>query len=243
MKKVPNRGLPPENAEYLLSRNSKPVKLVREVETSLAYVAGVILGDGYLSSDGYRLSATFDDPDYMEAFTSAISEFLPESSPRIKDNGTSTVVTYGSRIFNEMLSRIFGIPKGRKSAAWDVPDIILTNDDLVRYFIAGLFDADGSVDESGPAVILTTKSESAARKIWYALQRLGIISTVSKVRNRGFKEGHIFRVIVSGVEDLKKFDSLIPLSHSRKREKLEVILKEKRPYRGRHTYRFRYRLR
>lgn len=54
MKKVPpNRGVPPEDAEYLLSRNSKPVKLVREVGTSLAYVAGVILGDGYLSSDGY----------------------------------------------------------------------------------------------------------------------------------------------------------------------------------------------
>lgn len=237
MKKVPNRGVPPEDAEYLLSRNSKPVKLVREVGTSLAYVAGVILGDGYLSSDGYNLSVTFDDPDYMNSFTSAMSEFLPESAPRIKDNGTSTVVTYGSRIFNEMLSRIFGIPRGKKSSIWDVPDVVLTNDDLMRYFIAGLFDADGSVDETGPAVILTTKSESAARKIWYALQRLGIISTVSRVRNRGFKEGHIFRVIISSVEDLKKFDALIPLSHSRKREKLKAILKEKRPYRGRYTYR------
>nr|WP_206205868.1 ATPase, T2SS/T4P/T4SS family [Thermococcus sp. Bubb.Bath] len=237
MKRVLNDGLPPENAEYLLSRNSKPVKLIREVKNNLAYAAGVILGDGYLSSNGYYLSATFDDSAYMSAFTSAVSEFLPESAPRIRDNGTSTVVTYGSRIFNEMLFRIFGIPKGKKSAVWDVPDIVLTSDDLMRYFIAGLFDADGSVDENGPAVILTTKSESAARKVWYALQRLGIISTVSRVKNRGFKESPIFRVIVSGVEDLKKFDSLIPISHSRKREKLRVLLKEKRPYRGRHTYR------
>ncbi|ASJ01959.1 secretion system protein [Thermococcus profundus] len=237
MKKVPNRGMPPKNAEYLLSKNSKPVKLVREVGNSLAYTAGVILGDGYLSSNGYYLSVTFDDPSYMNAFTSAISKFLPESEPRIRDHGTSKVVTYGSRIFSEVLSRIFGIPKGKKSAVWDVPDIVLTNDDLMRYFIAGLFDADGSVDENGPAVIITTKSESAARKIWYAFQRLGIISTVSRVKNRGFKEGTIFRVIVRGVEDLRKFESLIPLSHSRKREKLRRILREKRPYRGRHTYR------
>ncbi len=233
---VPNDGLPPEKVQFLLSVNSNPVKLVREVDERLAYAVGVVLGDGYLSSDGYYLSATFDDPDYMGAFIDSLSGFLPGSVPSIKDNGTSKVVTYGSKIFVDFLSKAFGIPRGEKGS-WDVPHLVLSNDELMRHFLAGLFDADGYVDPNGPSVVLTTKSENAARKVWYALQRLGIISTVTRVKNRGFKEGYIFRVTVSGVEDLKKFRSLIPLRHSRKRAKLEEILAEKKAYRGRRTYR------
>lgn len=237
MIKVPNNGIPPEKAQFLLSVNSNLVKLIREVDDNLAYLAGVLLGDGYIASNGYYLSATFDDEAYMEAFLSVTSKFLPNYTPQIKFNGKSTIVTVRSKIFAEMLSRIFNIPKGKKSEIWAVPDVVLSNDDLMRYFIAGLFDADGYVDESGPSVILTTKSENAARKIWYALQRLGIISTVSRVKNRGFKEGEVFRISVSGVEDLKKFAKLIPLHHSRKESKLEGILKSKKAYRGRRTYR------
>ncbi|RKX45846.1 MAG: secretion system protein, partial [Thermotogae bacterium] len=237
MIKVPNDGLSPEEAQYLASVNSHPVKLVKEIDGSLAYIAGVILGDGYISSNGYHISATFDDEEYMDAFVDAVSNFILNYAPQIRNNGKSTVVTIGSKIFAEMLSRIFGIPKGRKSEIWDVPDVVLSNDDLMRYFIAGLYDADGYVDESSLAIILTTKSENAARKIWYALQRLGIISTVSRVKNRGFKDGEIFRVIISGIEDMNKFARFIPLHHSRKRAKLEEILRTKKSYRGRRTYR------
>ncbi|WP_175060060.1 ATPase, T2SS/T4P/T4SS family [Thermococcus sp. 2319x1] len=237
MVKVPNDDLPPEKAQYLSSVNSHHVKLIREVDEKLSYIAGVILGDGYISSNGYYISATFDDEDYMEAFVSAVSNFIPNYVPHMKGNGKSTVVTVGSKIFAEMISRIFGIPKGKKSEIWDVPDIVLSNDDLMRYFIAGLFDADGHVDESGPSIVLVTKSENAARKIWYALQRLGIISTVSRVKNREFKEGEIFRVIIGGIEDLTKFAKFIPLRHSRKRAKLMEILNTKKAYRGRKTRR------
>jgi len=232
--KVPNDGIPPEMAQYLISVNSKPVRIVREVDEKLSYTVGVILGDGYISSNGYYVSATFDDSSYMNAFTSALSEFLPESEPEIKRNEGYTVVTYGSKIFAEFLHRAFRIPKGRKENL-DVPDLVLSNDELLRYFIAGLFDADGYVDENGPAIILTTKSENLARKVWYALQRLGIISTVSRVRNKGYKEGVIFRVAVRGVGDLIRFNRLVPLRHSMKKARLEELIRKYRPHRGKRT--------
>ncbi|HDZ36209.1 MAG TPA: secretion system protein [Thermococcus sp.] len=232
--KVSNDGIPPEMAQYLLSINSKPVKIVREVSERLSYAVGVLLGDGYLSSDGYYLSATFDDESYMNAFTSSISEFLPESEPQVKRESACTVVTYGSKPFAEFLHRAFGIPKGRKEQI-DVPDLVLSNDELLRHFIAGLFDADAYVDEKGPAVVLTTRSENLARKVWYALQRLGIISTVSRVKNRGYKEGAIFRVTVRGIDDLLKFYRCIPLRHSRKKAKLEELIRKHRAYRGKRT--------
>ena len=232
--KVPNDGIPPEEAQYLISVNSRPVRIVREVNEKLSYAVGVILGDGYISSNGYYVSATFDDSSYMNAFISALSEFLPESEPEIKRNNGYTVLTYGSKIFAEFLHRVFGIPKGRKEKI-DMPDLVLSNDDLLRYFIAGLFDADGYVDEKGPAVILTTKSENLARKVWYALQRLGIISTVSRVKNRGYKEGVIFRVTVRGVDDLIRFNRSVPLMHSRKKAKLEELIRKYRAYRGKRT--------
>ncbi|NJE61822.1 secretion system protein [Thermococcus sp. 21S7] len=232
--KVPNDGIPPEMAQYFLSLNSKPVRIVREVNESLSYAVGVLLGDGYISSDGYYLSATFDDESYMNAFTSAMAEFLPESEPQVKRESAYTVVTYGSKPFAEFLHRAFGIPKGRKERI-DVPDLVLSNDDLLRHFIAGLFDADAYIDENGPAVVLTTRSENLARKVWYALQRLGIISTVSRVKNRGCKEGIIFRVTVRGVDDLIRFHRSIPLRHSKKKEKLEELIRKYKPHRGKRT--------
>jgi len=236
-KKVKNNGLPPEDAEYLMSINSAPVRIVRELDDKLSYIAGVILGDGYISSNGYYISATFDDERYMSAFINAVKEYLPNSEPIIKDNRTSKVVTFGSKIFAEMLSRIFSIPKGKKSDNWDVPDAVLHSEDFIKHFIAGLFDADAYVDSKGPSIMLITKSESGARKIWYALQRLGIISTVSKQKNRGFKEGYIFRVIVRDIEDLKKFYELIPLQNAKRKEELRKIIENKKSYRGNHVYR------
>lgn len=232
--KIPNDGIPPEKAQYLLSINSKPVKVVHEVNESLSYVLGVIVGDDYISSEGCHLSATFDDSSYMNAFTSAISEFLPESEPQSGGESSYTAVTYGSQIFSELLHRTFGTPKGGKNNL-DVPDLVLSNDELLRHFIAGLFDADAYVDEKDPAIILTTRSENLARKIWYALQRLGIISTVSRGGNRGYKEGVILTVTVRGVENLTRFNNLIPLRHSRKRAKLEKILRKYKSHREKRT--------
>lgn len=62
MIKVPNNGIPPEKAQFLLSVNSNLVKLIREVDDNLAYLAGVLLGDGYIASNGYYLSATLNFP-------------------------------------------------------------------------------------------------------------------------------------------------------------------------------------
>lgn len=167
MKKVFNRGVLLEDVEYLLFRNLKLVKFVCEVGISFVYVVGVILGDGYFLLDGYNFLVIFDDFDYMNFFILVMLEFLLELVLWIKDNGMSMVVIYGFRIFNEMLLRIFGILRGKKLLIWDVFDVVFMNDDFMRYFIVGLFDVDGFVDEIGFVVILIIKSESVVRKIWY----------------------------------------------------------------------------
>ena len=55
---------------------------------------------------------------------------------------------------------------------------------------------------------------------------------MSRVKNRGYKEDVIFRVIVRGVENLVRFYTYIPLRHSRKKAKLEKIIKKHKAHRG-----------
>jgi len=227
-RKVKNTGTPPENAEYLMSLNSLPVKIVRELEEKLAYIVGVILGSGHISSNG--ISATFDDEGCMRAFINAVKEHLPNSRSIIKDNGTGKVVTFNSKIFAEMLSRIFSIPKGKKLERWNVPDAVLHSRNSIRHFIAGLFDGNASV--SGDSITLITKSESGARKIWHALQRLGIISTVSRHGNGN----HTFRVMIRGIENLKRFYENIPINNTKRKKALQEIVENKKNYRGSYVY-------
>ncbi|MEM0358411.1 MAG: ATPase, T2SS/T4P/T4SS family [Candidatus Hadarchaeales archaeon] len=230
-RKVPNNGGEELwRAEFMLSPNSHPVRIPSSISTELAYLAGVVCGDGYLSSDGYFTSVTFDDEEYLEEFIRCARIYLPGYEFRGRREGKFCRLDLGSKIFSEVLAKVFGIPRGSKAASWTVPDLVLVRREILSSYLAGLFDADGSVDAGTPSIMLTTKSEEGARKVWYGLQRLGIPAVVRKYENGG--KGALYRVMVRGVENLERFLRTIPMHHGRKRRELERVVREQRSYRG-----------
>ncbi|MEM3012330.1 MAG: ATPase, T2SS/T4P/T4SS family, partial [Candidatus Hadarchaeales archaeon] len=232
-RKVPNNGGDELwRAEFMLSPNSHPVRIPSSISTELAYLAGVVCGDGYLSSGGYFTSATFDDEEYLEEFIRCARIYLPGYEFRGRREEKFCRLDLGSKIFSEVLARVFGIPRGSKAASWTVPDLVLVRREILSSYLAGLFDADGSVDAGTPSIMLTTKSEEGARKVWYGLQRLGIPAVVRKYENRGWGKGALYRVMVRGVENLERFLKTIPMHHGRKRRELERVVREQRSYRG-----------
>ena len=219
-------------AEFLVSQNSHPVRLPSELEPKLSYLLGVLLGDGCVESKGY-LSATFDDRGYLDGFVEALRSYLPTAEFRPQVHGEWYLLRVGSRILSEMLVGMFNLPRGKKSDGWRLPPFVLGSDDEnLAHFLAGLFDSDASVDPKQPAVIFVTKSKEAAFEVGYALQRLGMLPVVKTYPNRGFGRAELCRVILRGVENLRRFAEVIPLRHSRKREALKRILSKQKTHRG-----------
>jgi flagellar protein FlaI len=236
-KKIPNNGGKYiHEAEFLVSENANPVRIPKEISSELAYLVGAVCGDGCIYSNDYYTSVTFDDDGYLQEFVECAKIYLPSYDfDRAMRGDNSVRLDIGSKIFSEMLVKVFEIPKGKKSASWVVPNVILRSENqALAHFIAGLFDADASIDKNAPAVILVSKSESAARKISYALARFRIPAVVKKYHNRGFGGGSLYRVIIRGVANLRKFKDAIPMQHTRKLAKLNRILKTQKTYRGTH---------
>lgn len=234
--RVPNNGGDlREDAEFLTSQNANPVKIPRKVSPNLAYITGAICGDGAVHSRGYSVSVTFDDENYQQEFIDSAKSYIPSynfgTSTKIRENFSELEIR--SKIFSDILTEIFGIKKGKKSDNWDLPKKILqSGDEELSQFLAGLFDADASIDPNSPGVILVTKSELAARGVSYALSRLGIVSVVKDYENKGFGDGVLYRVIVRGIKNLKRFEEKIPLQHERKKSQLGKILENQEEYRG-----------
>jgi len=219
-------------AEFLVSQNSHPVRLPPELEPKLSYLLGVLLGDGCVESEGY-LSATFDDRGYLDGFLEALRSYLPTAEFRPQVHGGWYLLRVGSKILSEMLVDMFNLPRGEKSDGWRLPPLVLGSDDEnLAHFLAGLFDADASVDPKQPAVIFVTKSKGAAFEVGYALQRLGMLPVVKTHPHRGSGRTELCRVILRGVENLRRFAEVIPLRHSRKREALKRILSRQKTHRG-----------
>ncbi len=234
--KVPNNGGEwREEADYLVSQNANPVKIPRKVTPELAYITGAISGDGAVHSRGYTVSVTFDNMNYRREFVDCVQSYLPDYDFDASSSFSESFseVEIRSKIFSDILTEIFGIQKGKKPNNWDIPRKILqSGDEEVKQFLAGLFDADASMDSEGPSIILVTKSELAARKVSYALSRLGIISVVKDYENKGFGDEELYRVIVRGIKNLKKFKENIPLRHGRKKSQLDKVLENQDEYRG-----------
>ena len=228
-----NGGRELERAEFMWNPHGHPLRVPATVSPELAYLAGVVCGDGCLSPDGYCTSVTFDDEEYLGEFVRCARSYLPGYDFRVRREGESSCrLDLGSRLFSGMLERVFGIPRGKKAAGWTVPDLVMLQGRTLSSYLAGLFDAGGSVDAGTPSIMLATESEEGARKVWYGLQRLGIPAAVRKHENGGRGKGVLYRVVVSGVENLERFLKKVPLHHGRKRRELERAVGGQRPCRG-----------
>ncbi len=146
--------------KYFGSTNGKQTKLPKVIDYKLAYLIGVIFGDGHLADPNnchdkfstYNSELRITDQD-KETFIllGSIFEELFDYKPTIYSEQSKRDRTYYSfAIRIKSMHRFFmvvcGMPVGNKSGKLKIPEIIKNAPlDLQKWFIAGFFDADGSI--------------------------------------------------------------------------------------------------
>ena len=147
---------------------SKSVKVPKEIDEDLAYLAGALISDGHLSK-GDIFFCSFE-----ESFRKTIQERLLKVFGRYysskDENRTHLCSLFAPFFFN----KVFGIPIGNKSRIVKVPEVIFKSDNkVISSFLRGLFDGDGT---ASAGVSYKTYSKELAEGVTYLLSRLGIYS-------------------------------------------------------------------
>jgi len=161
----------------------KGLKLPTKLTRDLAYIVGVLAGDGNIfvreNKHDYRIKCVGNPKDEKEFYKNILSPIFKKVfninlDIRLQDSGT----TYGFYIYSkalvEYLTTIFELPKGKKYNKLKVPRIIRKNK-LVVHFIRGLADTDFCVTykKKNPAIIGASNSKKFMKEISIELKKMG----------------------------------------------------------------------
>ncbi|MFQ6020505.1 MAG: LAGLIDADG family homing endonuclease [Candidatus Aenigmatarchaeota archaeon] len=124
------------------SRNGKIIQLPRRLNNKLAYLIGVIIGDGGITTE--RATITISSKDLRVIKTIVDNTFNVES--KIINYRNYSVLSFTSIPIKQFLMYVFDLPEGKKKNNIRVPKIIKDAPLLLQInFIRGLYDSDGSL--------------------------------------------------------------------------------------------------
>jgi DNA-binding transcriptional regulator WhiA len=198
----------------------------------LAYLIGVMLGDGGIYGKSYIVFSRDKNKEFCEYVSNIVNETI-EYKPKIARVGKCWRVYLNNK---ELLQKFFnlGVPKGRKLTTTEIPQWILEKKELKISFLQGIYDAEGyvSIDRQKhgekeyiyPLVGIDMISKKLTTQIAEILSELSIRCRVEKAFLHGFGKKQQWKVIVKGWEEVKKFNSMIGFRHHERKEKIEKIL-------------------
>ena len=163
----------------------------------LAEICGLHAGDGYLRNDGKRIeldiSGNIEEEEFYD--NHVIPLFSKFFKVRLQGRYFPTRNTYGFVIRDEKIVKFFhelGFPYGKKTLDVEIPEFILTPENLILYgrFIRGLFDTDGTFTLGRrysnnytyfkrkyhyyPLIYISTNSIKLCKQVSYLLFKIGI---------------------------------------------------------------------
>src|SRR3989338_4971605 len=206
------------------------VKFPKYLTPELAYIIGVILGDGHLHNNkgnkrgNWLIGVYFDNMSHLKIysdFVKGIFNINPKTS-KIKDKRNYSSY-FCSKAIHWYLRTFFELPNGNKSARIEIPKLILnSNKEICGSFLSGLFDSDGTIAKSGKRKYL--KFASASKKIidqvYSQLKDFGITCYKHHwLKNEKYKM--LFDVSVYDPQSILKFNKEISFKHPLKKQKLE----------------------
>jgi phosphate starvation-inducible protein PhoH/intein/homing endonuclease len=193
--------------------SSKPVS-VEALDADLAYVVGLIVGDGCLTHRN-RVILTSADTEVVACFKGLAARLGLHVFPNFARPYDYVIASSGLYQLLERLGLSLGTAHTKR-----IPAAILgAPEPIVSAFLSGLFDADGTVEARDGVITFSTISVRLAREVQTVLLNFGIVAA------RGIKHGryqgrvHVSeRLTITGAE-AERFDALIGFRLERKRSR------------------------
>ncbi|MBS1266327.1 MAG: Replication factor C small subunit [Candidatus Woesearchaeota archaeon] len=186
----------------------KQYKLPKKLDKDLAYLFGLLIGDGTLTYKNYTIF-TNKDKQLIREFSMIVNDKFGYSVKSKKNKMDHYVSSKQIRLFLDKV----GLKKWN-SLSKEVPVCILhAPRELVASFVQGLFDADGGATKRYGNVSFSTSSKTLAYQIHLVLLNFGIISSLKK---RKTSVNPSYRISIYG-ENAIKFHKRIGFRLKRKK--------------------------
>jgi intein/homing endonuclease len=191
-----------------------------ELADGLAYLLGLIAGDGGFTKRG-NIVFTTADAELLASADRLAREWWGKGFTRVESSKYSHGL-YSVDIWERLFSE-YGFPSSVCSEK-DVPRCVLTGPKTAcAAFLRGLFDTDGCVEKD--RVSLSAKSERLVRTVQFLLTRFGIISKRRPKFNKAV--GRTYWHLEIRGRDARLFAERIGFGLTRKRESLSRLVTRK----------------
>lgn len=203
-----------------------PLRHEESVNNEIAYLAGVICGDGNLYKRNYSLTICDGSNKYplrSKEYITFISDLLRknfQTHGRMRCKETYYTYTIENLLLCNFFNCLFEIPYGRKCDSIKLPSM-LKNNLNEKYFWRGIFDTDGYIRAKLKMINFKTNSKILIENLASFCEKNDI-----QIIHENCKKGYSIRITNSS---LLMFAKTIGSSHPRKSENLIYHLK-KGPY-------------
>lgn len=212
----------------LTRKNNKSIKIHTPefMNETLSSFLGYFMGDGFAGKSCIRMLVDEQDADVVE-FMSEFINSIGLKSNIIKEKGCLIIHINSVELVSWFKNNNWIKPKGIHgdgAAGAFVPDAIMrSSSNIVRAFLRGLFEADGSVSISSnyPAVEFATVSKLLSIQVQCLLEYLGIQTTLRKMKPKSYGKRDIYRLRILNVASVHEFKKQISFISKRKNKTLK----------------------
>ena len=197
----------------------KDIKIPEYIDEKVAQIVGYLEGDGTI----YDRDVRFFDKDLkiLRFYKSLISETFQVNGGAIRKKNGSWYLSFSSKNLANTLNALTGKRGKRRGYARVPKSIQLSPINVVRAFLRGVFDAEGTVSTRN--VSLSSADPLFLEQIRFLLLRDGIITTPVEKQKRG--PYLWYRIHICDRHSLKIFAEKISFSSEEKSRKLFRVLK------------------
>lgn len=217
-----------------------------KIDEDLAEIMGIHIGDGCISensrySEYYLGGDLTEEREYHDTWVGPLFNkkiLIPFFRTKANYKEHPKVGIYGFHIFNKKLTQFFnslGIESGPKLNVC-IPPAIMKSKKLLKRFLRGLFDTDGSLYfdknysakiqiNNHPIIKLGTVSEKLAKDVFNSLKWIGLNPRI-KNPYKGKRDKHkVHTVLIYRKQDIQLFIDKIGFKNSKHYTKWQVFKK------------------
>lgn len=199
------------------------VTLPNKINDEIAYLAGLVCGDGNLlltKKGEYRITIFNKERAILKKALKILKENFNYSC-EIRKSNKCLCIKIGSKVIFSFFNKIMNIESGKKINIV-IPKKIKENRKLVRSFIAGFFDAEGSIglkkNNITCQIMIYQKQKQILEEIRDELIKDGI-------KMKLFKKAGNCWVLYGNKDSLRPFFKKIKFSHPKKISKLKTAIR------------------